>query len=75
MRSAPCLSGTARRILENQQALSEQKQKNQDNDDEGYLEQAPRQHKPFALPGHEPKEDADCKSDRDQKSDKTNDEH
>jgi hypothetical protein len=62
-------------ILQNQQALAEQQQKNQDDDDEGHLEQAPRQHKPFALSGHKPKEDADRKSNRDQKSDETNDEH
>ena len=75
MRWLPFSSGTELPILKNQQALSEQEQKGQDDDKERHLEQAPRERKPFALSGREPKEDADRESDRDQKSDETNDEH
>jgi hypothetical protein len=75
MRWPPCLSGTARRSLENQQALSEQQQKDQHEDDEGYLEKAPRERKPFALRGRQPKQDAHCEPYHHQESGETNDEH
>jgi hypothetical protein len=52
--------------LKNQQALSEQKQKDQDQNNEGCVEKAPSQRKPFALPGRQPNEDAHRECDRDQ---------